>query len=222
MRRAKIVATLGPATSSLESIRALVAAGMDVARLNFSHGDYDDHRSYYDWVRAASDASGHAVGVLADLQGPKIRLGRFADGPTVWATGETVRITVDDCDGTHDRVSTTYKQLADDAVAFFTAPAAPFYLPGAAFVMAALLVSLPLPGPLKPISSKPKRCAVLPLPLPSPPITPARAIGPSRSAMTKSSSVRVRFIPSKATNGSPEDARRIWISPPRSRARSKL
>ncbi len=113
-RRAKIVCTLGPAVGSAEKVRALVDAGMDVARLNFSHGDYDDHRSYYDWVRAASDASGHAVGVLADLQGPKIRLGRFADGPTVWATGETVRITVEDCPGNHDRVSTTYKHLADD------------------------------------------------------------------------------------------------------------
>jgi pyruvate kinase len=59
--------------------------------------------------------TGHAVGILADLQGPKIRLGRFADGPTVWVAGETVRITVDDIEGTHDRVSTTYKELAKDA-----------------------------------------------------------------------------------------------------------
>lgn len=90
---------------------------MDVARLNFSHGAHADHETAYKRVRAASDASGRAVGILADLQGPKIRLGRFADGPTVWRTGETVRITVDDCEGTHDRVSTTYKQLAEDAVA---------------------------------------------------------------------------------------------------------
>lgn len=88
---------------------------MDVARLNFSHGDYTDHEASYKRVRAASDATGHAVGVLADLQGPKIRLGRFVEGPTYWATGETVRITVDDCEGTHDRVSTTYKRLAEDA-----------------------------------------------------------------------------------------------------------
>lgn len=88
---------------------------MDVARLNFSHGDYTDHEAAYKRVRAASDATGHAVGILADLQGPKIRLGRFKDGPTYWATGETVRITVEDCEGTHDRVSTTYKQLAQDA-----------------------------------------------------------------------------------------------------------
>jgi pyruvate kinase len=88
---------------------------MDVARLNFSHGDYADHEANYKRVRAASDLTGHAVGIMADLQGPKIRLGRFKDGPTFWANGETVRITVDDCEGNHDRVSTTYKRLAEDA-----------------------------------------------------------------------------------------------------------
>ncbi|MFY9767993.1 MAG: pyruvate kinase [Mycobacterium sp.] len=115
-RRGKIVCTLGPATSTDESVTALVEAGMDVARMNFSHGDYIDHKAAYDRVRAASDVTGRAVGLLADLQGPKIRLGRFADGPTYWADGETVRITVADCLGNHDRVSTTYKQLAQDAV----------------------------------------------------------------------------------------------------------
>jgi pyruvate kinase len=88
---------------------------MDVARMNFSHGDYSDHKTAYDRVRAASNATGRAVGLLADLQGPKLRLGRFADGPTFWADGETVRITIADCQGNHDRVSTTYKQLAQDA-----------------------------------------------------------------------------------------------------------
>jgi pyruvate kinase len=114
-RRGKIVCTLGPATNSDESILALVEAGMDVARLNFSHGDYADHKAAYERVRVASDTTGRAVGVLADLQGPKLRLGRFATGPTYWADGETVRITVADCEGTHDRVSTTYKRLAADA-----------------------------------------------------------------------------------------------------------
>jgi pyruvate kinase len=116
-RRGKIVCTLGPATSTDASLRALVEAGMDVARLNFSHGEHADHKAHYDRVRAASDVTGHAVGILADLQGPKIRLGRFADGPTFWETGETVRITVEDCEGSHDRVSTTYKQLSSDAAA---------------------------------------------------------------------------------------------------------
>ena len=116
-RRGKIVCTLGPATSTDEAVKALVDAGMDVARLNFSHGDYADHEASYKRVRLASDVSGRAVGILADLQGPKIRLGRFAAGPTYWANGETVRITVEDCDGDHDRVSTTYKNLARDAQA---------------------------------------------------------------------------------------------------------
>jgi pyruvate kinase len=70
-RRAKIVCTLGPASSSPAQVAALVAAGLDVARLNMSHGDHDAHRAAYDAVRAASDASGRSVGVLADLQGPR-------------------------------------------------------------------------------------------------------------------------------------------------------
>lgn len=115
LRRTKIVCTLGPAVASLEGITGLVNAGMDVARLNFSHGEHEDHAQNYHWVREASDATGHAVGILADLQGPKIRLGRFKEGSTYWADGEIVRITVDDVEGTHDRVSTTYKNLADDA-----------------------------------------------------------------------------------------------------------
>ena len=115
-RRGKIVCTLGPATSTDGKVRALVEAGMDVARLNMSHGEQADHKAAYDRVRAASDVTGHAVGVMADLQGPKIRLGRFASGSTYWNNGDVVRITVEDtAEGTHDRVSTTYKQLIYDA-----------------------------------------------------------------------------------------------------------
>jgi len=87
---------------------------MDVARLNFSHGEHAEHGRRFREVRQAAQAAGRNVAVLADLQGPKIRLGRFAEGPVTWATGERVRITVEDIEGTHDRVSTTYKQLADD------------------------------------------------------------------------------------------------------------
>jgi len=83
--------------------------------MNFSHGSHADHKQVYDMVRAAADESGRAVGILADLQGPKIRLGRFAAGPVDWNTGDVVRITVEDVEGTHDRVSTTYKELAKDA-----------------------------------------------------------------------------------------------------------
>ena len=115
LRRAKIVCTLGPATATGDRIRELVDSGMDVARLNFSHGDHSDHEANYRRVRSASGDSGKAVGILADLQGPKIRLGRFADGATMWAPGEEIRITVEECVGSHDRVSTTYAQLAQDA-----------------------------------------------------------------------------------------------------------
>jgi pyruvate kinase len=113
-RRAKIVCTLGPATSSPEQVTALVEAGMDVARLNFSHGAHEHHASAYGLVRDASDKTGHAVAVLADLQGPKIRLGTFKDGPVNWPTGSQVIITIEDVEGTAERVSTTYKGLADD------------------------------------------------------------------------------------------------------------
>ncbi|MGH3544856.1 MAG: pyruvate kinase [Mycobacteriales bacterium] len=111
-RKAKIVCTMGPATATPERMRALVDAGMNVARLNFSHGSHEEHARMYQLVRDAARGSGQTVAVLADLQGPKIRLGRFATGSTVWETGETVTITVDDCSGDHDRVSTTYKHLA--------------------------------------------------------------------------------------------------------------
>ncbi|GII20443.1 pyruvate kinase [Planosporangium mesophilum] len=84
---------------------------MDVARLNFSHGTHGDHEKVYHLVREAAEASGRAVGILADLQGPKIRLGTFKEGAVEWRTGETVVITSEDLEGTHDRVSCTYRKL---------------------------------------------------------------------------------------------------------------
>src|ERR687889_771309 len=92
MRRAKIVCTLGPATSTPEAIRGLVDAGMDVARLNLSHGSYADHEKVYAMVRQASDESGRSVAVLVDLQGPKIRLGNFASGPVDLAAVDGPRV----------------------------------------------------------------------------------------------------------------------------------
>src|SRR5258708_3446622 len=113
-RRAKIVCTLGPATSSAERIAGLVAAGLDVARLNLSHGTHADHQQVYDRIRAASNATGRSVGVLADLQGPKIRLGTFPDGPVRLSAGEAFTITVDDIPGRRTEASTTYQGLAGD------------------------------------------------------------------------------------------------------------
>jgi pyruvate kinase len=92
----------------------LVAAGMDVARLNFSHGSHEEHQQRYHWVREAAAVAQRPVGILADLQGPKIRLGRFADGPVFWANGETVIITSEVVAGTHDRVSCTYTRLPEE------------------------------------------------------------------------------------------------------------
>jgi pyruvate kinase len=113
-RRAKIVCTLGPAVDGLDRIKELVASGMDVARLNFSHGDHPEHQQRHNWVRAAAAAADRPVGILADLQGPKIRLGRFAEGTVYWATGETVVVTSDEIIGSHDRVSTTYRRLPEE------------------------------------------------------------------------------------------------------------
>jgi pyruvate kinase len=113
-RRAKIVCTLGPATSSPDQVSALVKAGLDVARLNMSHGDHGGHRAVYDAVRAAGDASGRGVGVLVDLQGPKIRLGRFAGGPVTLTAGQEFTITGEDVPGDQGEVSVSYPALAGD------------------------------------------------------------------------------------------------------------
>lgn len=115
MRRAKIVCTLGPATDSYDQIKALVEAGMDVARFNLSHGDHAEHEERYHHVRKASDETGRSVGLLADLQGPKIRLGRFTEGPVLLERGDTFTLIVEpDIEGTHEICGTTYDGLAAD------------------------------------------------------------------------------------------------------------
>jgi pyruvate kinase len=112
--RAKIVCTLGPATSSPEVLRALIDAGMDVGRLNFSHGEHADHRARIEAVRAAATAAGRVVAVLADLQGPKIRLGTFRAGPVRLETGAEFTITTEAVTGDARGASTTYADLARD------------------------------------------------------------------------------------------------------------
>ncbi|TKV28082.1 pyruvate kinase [Arthrobacter sp. NamB2] len=114
MRRAKIVATFGPAIASYENTRAVLEAGVDVARMNMSHGDYAVHSSTYENVRRASEELGKPVGIFADLQGPKIRLGRFADGPHALAPGDVFTITIEDIEGTQEISSTTFKGLPQD------------------------------------------------------------------------------------------------------------
>ncbi|MCR2811925.1 pyruvate kinase [Microbacterium sp. zg.Y1090] len=114
MRRAKIVATLGPATSTYEMVRAIIDAGVDVARFNLSHGDYSVHENNFANVRKAAQDAGRAVAALVDLQGPKIRLGKFADGPHQLAVGDVFKITTEDIEGTKEIVSTTFKGLPAD------------------------------------------------------------------------------------------------------------
>ncbi len=114
MRRAKIVATLGPATSSYDNIRAIIDAGVDVARMNLSHGSYEVHEGVYANVRKATDDAGKPVAVLVDLQGPKIRLGKFEAGPYELAEGDIFKITTEDIIGTKEISSTTFKGLPQD------------------------------------------------------------------------------------------------------------
>ncbi|MEV8527065.1 pyruvate kinase [Streptomyces sp. NPDC052000] len=115
MRRAKIVCTLGPATDTYDQIKALVEAGMDVARFNLSHGTYAEHEGRYQRVRNASDETGRSIGILADLQGPKIRLGRFREGPVLLERGDEFTITVEDgTQGDRHLCGTTYPGLAAD------------------------------------------------------------------------------------------------------------
>ncbi|MEU4654232.1 pyruvate kinase [Streptomyces sp. NPDC023723] len=115
MRRAKIVCTLGPATDSYDQIKALVEAGMDIARCNLSHGGHAEHEERYRRVRKASDETGRSVGLLADLQGPKIRLGTFTEGPVLLERDDTFTITVEDgAQGDRTGCGTTYAGLAAD------------------------------------------------------------------------------------------------------------
>ncbi len=114
-RRTKVVATLGPATDTPEAIRALIEAGMNVARLNFSHGTHADHARRLATVRAESARAGRPVAVLMDLQGPKIRTGSLAgDQPVMLTAGHEFVITTEPVEGTAERVSTTYEALPQD------------------------------------------------------------------------------------------------------------
>ncbi len=106
--------TLGPATSGERRIRELVDAGMDVARLNMSHGSHDDHAESYRLVRAAADAAGRGVAIFADLQGPKIRLATFADKSAKLERGQRWTITTRDVPGDHEIAGTTYQGLPGD------------------------------------------------------------------------------------------------------------
>src|SRR3954469_9990924 len=95
-RRTKIVATVGPASRSPELLARLIAAGVNIFRLNLSHGSQDEHRTNYENIRAAAAAAREHVAILADLCGPKIRVGRFVDGQILLTAGERVTVTMHD------------------------------------------------------------------------------------------------------------------------------
>jgi len=117
MRHAKIVCTMGPAVEAAGKVEQLIAAGMNMARLNLSHGSYAEHQSRMDAVRNAATKAGVPIAVLVDLQGPKIRLARFANGPHDLSRGDVFTITTEEIEGTKDRVGTTYKGLPGDCKA---------------------------------------------------------------------------------------------------------
>ncbi len=116
MRRTKIVATLGPGSSSSEVILEMIRAGVDVFRLNFSHGSHEEQKHRVDLIRVCSESTGRIVGILADLQGPKIRTHKFKDGVVQLIKGETFILdaALGKDEGTQERVGLAYKNLPKD------------------------------------------------------------------------------------------------------------
>ena len=110
-RLTKIVATLGPASSSPEMIRALFEAGVDVFRLNFSHGSHEDHAWRIAALRALEDGTGRPVAIMADLQGPKLRLATFADGAVTLKAGQTFRLDLSTAPGDDGRVGLPHPEI---------------------------------------------------------------------------------------------------------------
>ncbi|OUM96133.1 MAG: pyruvate kinase [Thermobacillus sp. ZCTH02-B1] len=114
MRKTKIVCTIGPASESLEMTRQLIEAGMNVARLNFSHGDYEEHGNRIRNIRQASRELGKTVAILLDTKGPEIRLGKLAEEPIELVAGEFVTLTTEDILGDRHRIPVTYRGLPRD------------------------------------------------------------------------------------------------------------
>ena len=110
-RSAKIVATLGPSSSAPDRIRELFEAGVDVFRLNFSHGTHDDHRARFEAIRRVENATGRPIGILADLQGPKLRLGTFAEGPIELSAGAPFHLDLDRQAGDEHRAPLPHPEI---------------------------------------------------------------------------------------------------------------
>ncbi|SOD91109.1 pyruvate kinase [Caenispirillum bisanense] len=110
-RNAKIIATLGPASSTAATIEALCLAGADVFRFNFSHGSHEDHRERYDIVRAIEQKLDRPIAILMDLQGPKLRVGKFADGKVLLKAGNKLRLDMDETPGTEARAPLLHPEV---------------------------------------------------------------------------------------------------------------
>ncbi len=113
-RQTKVIATMGPATASADKVRSLVDAGMDVARLNFSHGSHDLHRNFHQWLRTASAEAGRTVAIMQDIQGPKLRVGEFPEGHIALDAGSEVDLLPDAGSGDSTRIPIGYSQLLED------------------------------------------------------------------------------------------------------------
>ncbi|MEW6349865.1 MAG: pyruvate kinase [Thermodesulfobacteriota bacterium] len=111
--KTKIVCTIGPASSSQETVEAMILAGMNVARINFSHGDFSGHKRIIETVRAASGATGRRVAIMGDLPGPKMRIGDLAEEPVLLTPGSSLALTTERILGTRDRMSVTFRKLPE-------------------------------------------------------------------------------------------------------------
>src|SRR5690625_2225781 len=114
MRKTKIVATIGPASDSPEMLQNLIEAGVNVTRLNFSHGSFAEHEARIKRIKQAAQQAGKQIAILLDTQGPEIRTEKFADGEAKIVEGQTVQISMQSVIGTRDKFSITYPGLIND------------------------------------------------------------------------------------------------------------
>lgn len=114
MRKTKIVCTLGPATDNEEVLRQMMLEGMNVARCNFSHATYDEHKKRMDMIKKLRKEVGQPVAILLDTKGPEVRVKNFKDGRVTLEEGQLFTLTADEVEGTKDKVSVTYNRLYED------------------------------------------------------------------------------------------------------------
>ncbi len=112
-KKVKILATLGPATRSIDDVRALVENGVNLFRLNFSHGEHADHAERFGWIREVERELNQPIGILMDLQGPKLRVGRFAEGKVQLVRGQTLRLDLDPTPGDSTRVNLPHPEIIE-------------------------------------------------------------------------------------------------------------